>query len=132
MLYLSDFYLLYLLAFVGALIGYSKNYFEISSVLLIYSIAGLIIYLRNGNIRKSLKHLKQGNFRFAGILLLLTLPYFLSHRNKAYYLFIKGLILLGTDNKVALNLIRQALNSGFLEQNDRDLAMKILFGKNNQ
>ncbi len=129
MLYITDFYLLYLIAFVASILGFVHGQVMISVVLLIYSIAGLIIYLRTGNIRKSLNLFHKGKFKLAAILLMLTFPGLLSAQNKAYYKFLKGMVLLGTDNKHALSLIRQALNTGLLREQDRQVAMKILFGE---
>ncbi len=129
MLYITDFYLLYIIAFTGAILGFTHGQIMISLVLLIYSIAGLIIYLRTGNIRKSLNLFHKGKFKWAAILLMFTFPGLLSPENKAYYKFLKGVVMLGTDNKYALSLIRQALNTGLLREQDRQVAMKILFGQ---
>ena len=129
MLYITDFYLLYILAFIAAVLGFVRGQVMVSVMLLIYSLAGLIIYLRTGNIRKSLNLFYKGKFKLAAILLMFTFPWLLSPQNKAYYKFLKGMVMLGTDNEYALGLIRQALNTGLLREQDRQVAMKILFGE---
>ena len=129
MLYITDFYLLYLLGAIASFLSFTRGQIMLGVTMAIYAIAGFIIYLRTGNIRKARKLFHKGKFNLAAIMLMLTFPHLLSDENKASYLFLKGMILLGIDNKSGFDLIQQALDSGNLPEPDRTLAQKILFGK---
>ncbi len=127
MLYISDFYILYMIAFFGAILAFIKGELPVGTILLIYSLAGIWVYLKTGTIRKALVALRKGNIQQAKRRIsYVKFPQYLNAREKAYFHLIKGLIAYHENQFAeAFKHLDIALRSGFLSREERQLAQNI-------
>lgn len=128
MLYLSDFYLLYILAFFAAIGAILTGQAPVGIALLIYVIFGIFFYLRYGTVRRSLEALRKGKIDRANRIIRQTkITKYLDPLWKAYYYFICGIIAFHNSqmDKAYACLIR-ATNTPYLRKEEYNIAMNIL------
>ncbi len=128
MLYISDFYILYVLAFFGAIAGFLTGNWPVGSILLIYSLFGVYYYLRFGTVRKATEALRSGKIEKAERLLKRTkYPDYLDDMWKGHYFLVSGIINFHKNNFAqAYSDLTKAVNSPFLTKDEQQLAENIL------
>ncbi len=128
MLYIGDFYILYFLAFTGAVLALLKKQYPLSAVLFVYAFAGIFYYLKFGTVRKAYAAYGKGKIRRAERLLALTkYPEKLDDLYKSKYYLLKGLIAYHrNDFASAYKHLIRALNLGHLTLEERQLADRIV------
>ncbi len=128
MLYLSDFYLLYILALLAAIGAFLTGQALVGIALLVYVIFGIFFYLRYGTIRRALEAFRKGKIQKAERIIKQTrIIKYLDPLWKAYYYFICGIIAFHKNQMdKAYSCLIRATNTPYLQKDEYNLAINII------
>jgi len=128
MLYVGRFYILYILAFVAAILAFIKGELPVGLVLLIYSLAGVWVYLKYGTVYHALNALRKGKINKAKRWISLTKSVkTLESEPKTYYYYINGVVAYHENQWAkAHKYLTIALQRGDLTATERQLALNIV------
>ncbi len=128
MLYLSDFYALYLIALLGSIIAFIKKEFFWGTILLIYFLGGVIFFLRYGTINKAIKAFNKGKIsRVQKLINVIPTDRYMTDETKAYYYFLKGIIFYHQGKNIEANkFLAMAIGMNKLSPSYERLAREII------